>query len=100
MVDLYDEWLAPLGFELASPRDPARRGAHVTLRHEEAWPITRALIERARVIPDFREPNSIRFGVPPLYTRVIDVWDALDRLRGLVERGEHREVDATRTRVT
>jgi kynureninase len=100
MVDLYDEWLAPLGFELASPRDPARRGAHVTLHHPEAWPITRALIERARVIPDFREPNSIRLGAPPLYTRVVDVWDALDRLRGLVERGEHREVDATRTRVT
>ncbi len=100
MVDLYDEWLAPLGFELASPRDPDRRGAHVTLRHEEAWTITRALIERAGVIPDFREPNSIRFGVPPLYTRVVDVWDALDRLRGLMERGEHREVDATRTRVT
>ena len=37
MVDLYDEWLAPLGFELASPRDSARRGAHVTLHHEEAW---------------------------------------------------------------
>ena len=100
MVDLYDEWLAPLGFELASPRDSARRGAHVTLHHEEAWAITRALIERARVIPDFREPNSIRLGVPPLYTRVVDVWDALDRLRGLVERGEHREVDAARTRVT
>jgi kynureninase len=100
IVDLYDAWLAPLGFELASPRDPDRRGAHVTLHHREAWPITRALIERARVIPDFREPNSIRLGVPPLYTRVVDVWDALDRLRGLVERGEHREVDATRTRVT
>ena len=100
IVDLYDEWLAPLGFELASPRDPDRRGAHVTLRHEEAWTITRALIERARVIPDFREPNSIRLGAPPLYTRVVDVWDELDRLRGLVERGEHREVDATRTRVT
>ena len=100
MIDLSDEWLAPLGFELASPRDSAHRGAHVTLHHDEAWPITRAMIERARVIPDFREPNSIRLAVPPLYTRVVDVWDALDRLRGLVERGEHQEVDAERTRVT
>jgi kynureninase len=100
IVDLYDEWLEPLGFALASPRDPARRGAHVTLHHDDAWAINRALIERARVIPDFREPNSIRLGVPPLYTRVVDVWDAMDRLRDLVERGEHREVDAARTQVT
>jgi kynureninase len=100
IVELHDDWLAPLGFELASPRDPERRGAHVSLRHEEAWPISRAMIERAQVIPDFRGPDSIRLGVPPLYTRVVDVWDALDRLRGLVERGEHREVDASPQRVT
>jgi kynureninase len=100
IVELHDEWLAPLGFELASPRDPEGRGAHVALRHDEAWPISRAMIERARVIPDFRGPDSIRLGVPPLYTRVVDVWDALDRVRGLVERGEQREVDPARTRVT
>ena len=89
LIALHDAWLAPLGFELATPRDPARRGSHVALRHPEAWPITRALIERADVIPDFRGPDSIRLGVAPLYTRHVDVWDALDRLRGLVERGEH-----------
>jgi kynureninase len=100
IVELHDDWLAPLGFELASPRDPERRGAHVSLRHDEAWAITRAMIERARVIPDFRGPDSIRLGVPPLYTRVVDVWDALDRVRQLVERGEQREVDASPRRVT
>jgi kynureninase len=100
IVELHDEWLRPLGFELASPRDPERRGAHVALRHDEAWRISRAMIERARVIPDFRGPDSIRLGVPPLYTRVVDVWDALDRVRALVERGEHRDVDPARTRVT
>ena len=52
------------------------------------------------MIPDFRGPDSIRLGVAPLYTRHADVWDALDRLRGLVERGEHRLVDAARGRVT
>jgi kynureninase len=100
IVELHDDWLAPLGFELASPRDPERRGAHVALRHEEAWPIARALVERAGVIPDFRGPDSIRLGVAPLYTRVVDVWDALARLRELVERGEQREVDASPQRVT
>jgi kynureninase len=100
IVALHDAWLAPLGFELGSPRDPERRGSHVALRHAEAWPICRALIERADVIPDFRGPDTIRLGVAPLYTRYVDVWDALDRLRGLVERGEQRLVDATRSRVT
>jgi kynureninase len=100
IVELHDERLAPLGFELASPRDPERRGAHVSLRHDEAWPISRAMIERARVIPDFRGPDSIRLGVPPLYTRFVDVWDAVDRLRDLVEHGEQHEVDASPQRVT
>jgi kynureninase len=100
MIALHDDWLVPLGFELGSPRDPARRGSHVSLRHAEAWPICRALIERANVIPDFRGPDSVRLGVAPLYTSFADVWDALDRLRGLVERGEHELVDAARSRVT
>jgi kynureninase len=100
IVALQDEWLAPLGFALGSPRDPGRRGSHVSLRHPEAWPICRALIERADVVPDFRAPDSIRLGVAPLYTRFVDVWDALDRLRGLVERGEHTLVDPAPSRVT
>jgi kynureninase len=99
-IALHDAWLAPLGFELGSPREAERRGSHLALRHELAWPICRALIERADVIPDFRGPDTIRLGIAPLYTRYVDVWDALDRLRGLVERGEHREVDAARGRVT
>ena len=98
-ADLHDEWLAPLGFELWSPRDPARRGAHVSVRHDQAWPICRALIERARVIPDFREPDLIRLGFAPLYTRFADVHEALDRLRGLVERGDY-DTAIARSRVT
>jgi kynureninase len=99
-VVLHDAWLVPLGFELGTPRDPARRGGHVSLRHEEAWPICRALIERAKVVPDFRGPDSIRIGLPPLYTRFVDVWDALDRLRRLVASGEHRAFHAPPARVT
>jgi kynureninase len=99
VVELHDAHLAPLGFELASPRDATRRGGHVSLAHAEAWPICRALIERARVIPDFRGPDSIRLGLPPLYTRFTDVYDALERLRVLVERGEHRVIQTSRLRV-
>ena len=71
----------------------------MALEHAEAWPICRALIERARVIPDFRGPRSVRLGVAPLYTRFADVFDAMTRLRDLVERGVHREVDRAMSRV-
>ena len=100
LIALLDARLAPLGFALGSPRDPQRRGSHVSLRHGDAWPINQALIERADVVPDFRGPDWIRLGIAPLYTRFADVWDAVDRLRGLVERGEHREMPAARSRVT
>ncbi len=100
IVALHDVWLAPLGFSLGSPRAASRRGSHVSLRHADAWRICRALIELADVIPDFRAPDSIRLGVPPLYTRFVDVWDALDRLRELVERGDHERIAPDTTRVT
>jgi kynureninase len=100
MISLHDEWLEELGFTLGSPRDPALRGSHVSLNHPEAWPICRALIERADVVPDFRGPDSVRLGIAPLYTRFVDVWDAMQRLRDLVARGEQREVDQARSRVT
>ena len=99
-VELRDSLLAPLGVELGTPRDPARRGAHVSFRHAEAWRICRALIERAGVIPDYRGPDTVRFGFPPLYTRFADVRDAVERLRRILEREEYLEVDAAFTRVT
>ena len=100
LVELHDEVLAPLGFELGSPRDPHARGAHVSVRHADAWRLCRALVERAAVVPDFRRPDSIRFGLPPLYTRYVDVWDLVDRLRRLVETGEYLQVDPGTRRVT
>jgi kynureninase len=100
LVDLHDAWLAPLGFELGTPRGPDRRGAHISLRHPDGWRICRALIERANVIPDFRRPDSIRYGLPPVYTRFVDAWDAVDRLRRLVEDGVHLEVEPGAARVT
>jgi kynureninase len=99
-VELAEERLLPLGFELGSPREAGRRGAHVALRHPDAWHLCRALIERERVVPDFRGPDSIRFGFPPLYTRFADVREAVVRLERLAASGAYREVDPERRRVT
>jgi kynureninase len=99
-VDLHDKLLAPLGVELGTPRDPERRGAHVSFRHPEAWRVCRALVERANVIPDFRGPDAVRFGFPPLSTSVADVRKSVERLHGILERREHLEFDAGLARVT
>jgi kynureninase len=84
LVDLAETMLLPLGFTLGSPRDPQRRGSHVSLRHAEGYRITRALIEEMHVIPDFREPDNIRLGLAPLYTTYADIWHGIDRLRQVV----------------
>ncbi|HEY4828060.1 MAG TPA: aminotransferase class V-fold PLP-dependent enzyme [Solirubrobacteraceae bacterium] len=82
-VALADEALAPLGVAVASPRDPARRGAHVALAHPDARELCARLVE-VGVVPDFRRPDVIRFGLSPLTTRFVDVWDGVEALRRFV----------------
>jgi kynureninase len=99
MIALADEWLSPHGVRLASPRDPARRGAHVTLAHPQGWQLTQALIDRG-VVPDYRTPDRVRLGPAPLYTRFVDVWDAMARFRDVLAEGAHERYPAERSRVT
>ncbi len=73
---LYDDWLAPQGWTFASPRDPARRGSHVTATHPRAREVMVALTTRG-VIPDYRRPDGIRLGLAPLTTRFTDVYDGM-----------------------
>src|SRR6478672_997455 len=82
-IALHDAWLAPLGCSIGSPRDAARRGAHVSIRHPEAKRLTRALIDRG-VIPDFRAPDSVRIGLSPLTTSFVDVHRGLAALHDLL----------------
>ncbi len=100
LVDQARAHLEPLGLSVASPTDPDRRGSHVSLAHEMAWPMTRALIETASVIPDFRTPDNIRLGLSPLYTRFLDVHTAVIRLRDLVAAGTHLDFTDTSSTVT
>jgi kynureninase len=99
VVALADAWLAPHGVALASPRDPARRGAHVTLASPAAWQLTQALVDRG-VVPDFRTPDRVRLGPAPLYTRFVDVWDAMDCCREVLASGAHEGYPTARARVT
>ena len=71
-VELADDLLSPLGVQVTSPRDPARRGGHVTLRHPAMRPVTERLWERD-VIPDYRDPDGLRIGLSPLSTSFAEV---------------------------
>ncbi len=81
--------LDALGFEVATPASPDRRGAQVSLRHDDGLAVVRAVADRG-VIGDFRPPDMCRFGLAPLYTRYVDVWDAVERIAGVVESGMSR----------
>ena len=100
LVALHDAWLTPLGFELATPRDPERRGSHVSLGHPEGWRINRALIERLHVIPDFRLPDNLRLGVCPLYTTYAEIHAAVTALRRVVVERLYEAYPAERSGVT
>ncbi|WP_144638425.1 kynureninase [Bordetella genomosp. 13] len=90
-IDLVEARCADHGLTLASPRDPAQRGSQVCFaRQEGAYAIVQALIERG-VIGDFRAPDVLRFGFTPLYTRYVDVWEAVERLQQVLDQGLWRE---------
>ena len=99
---LVDARCAGNGLAVVSPREAALRGSQVCLAHDAGdgaasggYPIVQALIARG-VVGDFRAgdsqaPDILRFGFTPLYTRFVDVWDAVEQLRQVMASGEWRE---------
>jgi kynureninase len=100
MIDLYDAWLAPLGFVLNTSRDPKERGGHISLVHPDAAQICVAMREISNVIPDYRTPNSIRLAISPLPTSFVEVWDGFARTRDLVTSGQYKTIKEGGSRVT
>ncbi|MDQ6623918.1 MAG: kynureninase [Verrucomicrobiota bacterium] len=94
-----DAELAELGFSVASPRESARRGGHVSLRHEHAQPISLALRARG-VIPDFRKPDIIRLAPTPLYNTFGECWEAMQTLKEIATEGAFAQFAATPALVT
>jgi len=99
LIALADAWLVPLGCVVATPRDPARRGAHVCLRHPEAWRIGQALIHEG-VIGDYRTPDRLRLGPTPITTRYADIWDAMDATRRILAGQDYEDFPAEPAQVT
>ena len=98
-IALVDERLGSV-FEVITPREQGRRGSQVSLRHDEAYGVVQALIERG-VVGDFRTPDVARFGFAPLYVTHADVYDAVEHLVEVMAHGEHRRPSyAVRNAVT
>jgi kynureninase len=100
LIALWEAWLEPYGVTCNSPRDARARGSHVSLGHPDGLRIDRALIEDVGVIPDFRYPDNIRFGIAPLYTRFEDVHCAMERFRRVMEERLYEKYPVTRPAVT
>src|SRR5262249_48858708 len=83
-VELSDERLAPHGVTVVSPRDPARRGGHVTVHHPQMQEVVRALWTRD-VIPDYRDPGGLRIGLSPLSTSFDELERGLDAIREVID---------------
>jgi len=84
-VEISDQILDPLGVHIGSPRDPARRGSHITLEHPDFREATARLWERG-VIPDFRPPDGLRIGLSPLSTSFAEVYQGLLTVREVLSR--------------
>ncbi|MFS0778096.1 kynureninase [Neobacillus sp. 3P2-tot-E-2] len=88
LMDLVDQELSNMGFRIGSPEEDLRRGGHVSLEHNEAARICKALKENG-IIPDFRAPNIIRLAPVALYTSYCEVWEAVALLKKIMREKQY-----------
>jgi kynureninase len=89
-AELVEERCAGHGLACISPREPERRGSHISFSHPHSFELCQALIADG-VIGDFRAPDVIRFGLTPLYLGFEDIWTAVERLRNILTTERWRE---------
>lgn len=100
MIELFDLWLAPLGYELVTPRDSNLRGGHISIYHQGAAQIARGLRNEMKVIPDYRAPNIIRLAISPLTTSYVEAFDGFERIWDYTKSGEYKDLDLSSVKVS
>ncbi|WP_249188746.1 kynureninase [Burkholderia dolosa] len=83
-IALVEARCAGRSLKLVTPRAHHQRGSQASFEHPHGYEVMQALIARG-VIGDYREPYVLRFGFTPLYTRFVDVWDAVETLREILD---------------
>ena len=93
LLRLLEQECAGLGIEVSSPREHVRRGGHVAVRMTgpdgDVDALGQALVDD-KVVVSTRKPDSLRFGIHPLVTRHEDLWQAVQRLRRILETHRRR----------
>ena len=97
-IDLLEARCGHHPLTLVTPRAHPQRGSQVSLEHPHGYAVMQALIARG-IIGDYREPDIMRFGFTPLYTRFVDVWDAVDALANILDESKY-DTAAKRDAVT
>jgi kynureninase len=87
---LLEQECGSLGVTINTPREYKQRGGHIGFSHPGAGPVSEALLA-AGVVGSFRRPNSLRFGLGPLYLSYEDIWEAVSRLRKILESGDWQD---------
>jgi kynureninase len=100
MIEMFDELLAPLGFELTTPRDSNKRGGHISIHHIDAEKIARGLRIDKNVIPDYRVPNCIRLAISPLTNSYEEIWEGFVRIADYVKSGDYQLLGEAKSSVT
>ncbi|KAF0131155.1 MAG: aminotransferase class V [Bacteroidetes bacterium] len=104
LFEMTKQFLEPLGFSIASPIEAEHRGSHISLRHNEGWRISKAMIDPHQdtksIIPDFRPPDVIRLGIAPLYNSFTDIYECVKRLHEIVKHEYYLSYDQTKSIVT
>ena len=100
MIQLFDQWLVPLGYQLVTPRDSKMRGGHISIYHPDAAQIARGLRDDMKVIPDYRAPKSIRLAISPLATSYLEVFDGFERIRDYTKSGKYKDLDLSSVKVS
>jgi kynureninase len=103
-IERYQSDLKPLGYGLSSPLNHEQRGSHLSLRHEEAFRICKALmddsIDGKKIVPDFRAPNNIRIGFAPLYNSFEEIDHTVGKLQCIVRERLFEKYDISKDAVT
>ncbi|MCA1029802.1 kynureninase [Bacillus timonensis] len=95
LIKLIEQELVDHGFTIANPRENHRRGGHVSLEHEDAASICKALKDKG-VIPDYRSPNVIRLAPIALYSSYEEVWKSVQILKDIMDNGLYQQYENTR----